>query len=234
MLAGEIGIVRWGDSNAPAVMLVHGWAGRGTQLGFLLDPLLQLGYQVVAFDGPGHGFSKGHQTTIPMFSDALMKVIEEIGEVRCIVAHSFGGSATALTLARGARVESAVLVAVPASIRWIFDNFCRRMKLSERGAHAFVRYIETWTGYGLDDLSIEKLAPKIKASGLVVHDPEDKDVPFSNAEEIVQHWKKARLVTLVGVGHRKILKSSDFVRAVCDFVGPAQTASKMSGSVTVD
>src|SRR5690349_4240764 len=43
----------WGQG--PAVLLVHGWEGRATQLGAFVPALLEAGYRVVAVDMPGHG-----------------------------------------------------------------------------------------------------------------------------------------------------------------------------------
>src|SRR5213082_3427517 len=48
---------QWGAG--PAVLLVHGWEGRGAQLGALVDPLVEAGYRVIALDGPAHGDSAG-------------------------------------------------------------------------------------------------------------------------------------------------------------------------------
>src|SRR5688500_15132227 len=43
----------WG--TGPAVYLVHGWGGRGSQLGSFVEPLLAGGFRVVMFDAPAHG-----------------------------------------------------------------------------------------------------------------------------------------------------------------------------------
>jgi hypothetical protein len=38
-----------------------------------------------------------------------------------------------------------------------------------------------------------------------VHDRDDAEVPFSDAEEIVRSWPGARLHATAGLGHRRIL-----------------------------
>ena len=53
--SGDIAVQRWGQG--PLVLLVHGWNGRGSQLGSFVEPLLEGGFQVVTFDAPGHGAS---------------------------------------------------------------------------------------------------------------------------------------------------------------------------------
>src|SRR5512139_2122033 len=50
----------WGDG--PAIVLAHGWGGRGSQMRAFVPPLLAAGYRAVVFDGPAHGLSGGLST----------------------------------------------------------------------------------------------------------------------------------------------------------------------------
>src|SRR5215468_3962485 len=56
-----------GPAAAPAVLLVHGWGGRGTQMGTFVAPLLAAGYRVMWFDQPGHGESGRGAVGLPDF-----------------------------------------------------------------------------------------------------------------------------------------------------------------------
>jgi pimeloyl-ACP methyl ester carboxylesterase len=217
-LAHELAAWKWGNDGGPIVLLVHGWMGRGTQLGALVDPLVAKGYQVVALDGPAHGDSPGKRTNVRFFSDALMKVLSELGEVQSVVAHSFGAGATALALSRGAKAKSAVLVASPADLQWVIDDFCEKVEFSSRATRAFQARLEAWAGVGIREVHIADLVRKIQAPALIVHDPEDREVPFHSAEEIARCWPGARLVPLTKVGHRKILKAPSFIGAVTEFL----------------
>ena len=53
----------WGTGPRTA-LLVHGWAGRGLQLGAFANPLVAAGFRVVAYDGPGHGSSPGRTSNL--------------------------------------------------------------------------------------------------------------------------------------------------------------------------
>ena len=59
VVAGKHSLAVWqvGPAAAPAVLLVHGWGGRGVQMGSFVAPLLARGYRIVWFDQPGHGES---------------------------------------------------------------------------------------------------------------------------------------------------------------------------------
>src|ERR687889_951115 len=52
----------WGAG--PTVLLVHGWEGRGAQLGAFVDPLVAAGFRVVALDNPAHGESNGSRSDL--------------------------------------------------------------------------------------------------------------------------------------------------------------------------
>ncbi|MBC7976874.1 MAG: alpha/beta fold hydrolase, partial [Myxococcales bacterium] len=63
---------RWG--HGPTVLLVHGWEGRGSQLGAFVEPLVRAGLSVVAFDAPGHGDSPGHRLYLTDLADCIADV----------------------------------------------------------------------------------------------------------------------------------------------------------------
>lgn len=44
-------------NEGPAVLLVHGWQGRRSQLVKIAVDLAEKGYRVITFDGPAHGSS---------------------------------------------------------------------------------------------------------------------------------------------------------------------------------
>ena len=89
---------RWG--TGPTVLLVHGWEGRGSQLGSFVAPLVAAGMSVVAFDAPAHGDSPGHRLYLTDHADAVADMVAAIGPVHAIVAHSFGAAAVLLAHAR--------------------------------------------------------------------------------------------------------------------------------------
>src|SRR5919107_5916537 len=89
----------WGAG--PTVLLVHGWEGRGAQLGAFVDPLVAAGYRAVALDGPAHGDSPGRTTTGPEFARALITTRDVVGSLAGVIGHSFGGFTALLALSRG-------------------------------------------------------------------------------------------------------------------------------------
>ncbi|MCH8300953.1 MAG: alpha/beta hydrolase, partial [Candidatus Marinimicrobia bacterium] len=54
----KVAVYSWGEGEE-TLILVHGWASRGTRLGHLAEPLNKKGYRVISFDMPAHGDSEG-------------------------------------------------------------------------------------------------------------------------------------------------------------------------------
>ena len=89
----DVAAYAWGPELFPwearaahnTVLLMHGWEGRGTQLGAFIDPLVASGFQVVALDAPAHGRSPGEQTDLLQFKDAIRAVARHVGGVHAVV-----------------------------------------------------------------------------------------------------------------------------------------------------
>ncbi|MGH9154094.1 MAG: alpha/beta fold hydrolase [Acidimicrobiales bacterium] len=101
------------DGDAPAVVLIHGWAGNRTFWSRQVDLLAET-YQVVALDLGGHGESGVGRDdwNLPAFGDDVVAVVEEVGAGDvALVGHSMGGDA-AVFAARllGDRVRGVVWV----------------------------------------------------------------------------------------------------------------------------
>jgi Alpha/beta hydrolase family len=201
----------------PAVLLVHGWGGRGAQLAAFAPPLVAAGCSVVIFDGPGHGESGGRTTNLARLAAVVDAVARRFGG-RAAVGHSFGGAALALALHRGLALDAAVLVGAPRTPRGFFDPFCAALGLGESARDGVRRRIERGVGIAMDDLDVPKLAGSFGVTALVVHDRADAEVPFEDGAAIAAAWPGARLAATEGLGHRRVLRDPAVVGEVASFV----------------
>jgi len=209
---------RWGSSEAPAVLLVHGWGGRATQMRRFVFHLAAAGYRVIAYDQPAHGLSDGRLTGLPDFADVLAEVARHHGNVRAVIAHSLGGPATAIALARGLAAERAVLISPPSDLVGYSRRFARWLAIPERVRRAMQAAIEERFGVRWSDLEVARIAPRLRAGALVIHDRQDTQVPWQQGAALAQHWPGARLLTTRGLGHGRILEDDQVARAAVDFI----------------
>ena len=63
-----------------------------------VQPLLEKGYEVLAFDAPAHGQSGGTTITAMVYRDMIIHIHDHYGPVDSYMAHSMGGLALALAM----------------------------------------------------------------------------------------------------------------------------------------
>jgi len=218
---GSLPVWTWGDENEPPVLLVHGWEGRGAQLATFVPALRAAGFRVVAFDGPGHGRARSQRSSAVHMALAIERIAQHTGPLAGIVAHSVGGAATALAfhLSRGALdVGRCVLVAPPVSAKRFFDGFCATLGLDGEMREAVAKRIERELGIPLASVDVREASPHLHTPMLLLHDENDREVPFEDARTFVQAWPGAKLVVTSGLGHRAILRDPDVVAAAAAFI----------------
>ncbi len=208
---------RWGFG--PTVLLVHGWEGRGSQLGAFVGPLVEAGCTVVAFDAFGHGDSPDHRLYLTDFADCVAGVAATVGPLHGIVAHSFGAAAVLLAHARGG-VEAPrnVLVSPNVLVADAVARFASYLGLDDLDRGALERRIAEHTGLTVDALAVERLAAPRDAGLLVVHDRDDREVPFRQGERLAAAWPNAQLHATDGLGHRRVLRDADVIARTVAFV----------------
>jgi len=209
---------RWGSLDAPAVLLVHGWGGYAGQMRGFVPQLLAAGYRVVAYDQPAHGLSEGRLSALPDFADALATIAAHHGGVRAVVAHSLGGVALAYAHAHGLGLDTAVLVSPPSDLVGYSRRFARWYGMAEQLRHAMQSATEERFGVRWEEFEIERLAPRLKAPALVIHDHGDSIVSWKQGATLAQTWPGARLLSTVGLGHGRILEADVTVLAAAEFI----------------
>lgn len=219
-LQDGIAAFEWGEPTHPLVMLIHGWNGRGTQIGAFAKSLVEKNYRVVALDGPGHGISPGKMTNPSHYADFILNAQKELAPegAQSIIAHSFGGGSAVLAANRGLKVKSIVLIASPAFYERVVQFFAGQFGLNKKSEAIFTELITEFAGIHPRDLNIGKLGSNLKIPALVVHDVDDKAVLYKWGQAIVDAWPGAILYTTNGLGHRRILKDPNVIAYVTDFI----------------
>jgi len=207
---------KWGRGSS-TVLLVHGWEGRGSQLGAFVPPLVARGLRVVAFDAPGHGEAKSRVASLVEHARAVASASKFLGPLHAIVGHSVGGSASILATRFGARASRFALVAPPVSPAGFAAGFARALDLSANVRDGMITRLERRYGIALSELDIRSYAARLGAPLLVVHDVGDRMVPHEDGSAIARAGG-GRLVSTEGLGHRRILRAPEVVDAVVPFV----------------
>lgn len=209
-----------GQKNAPLVMLIHGWTGRGSQMGAFAAPLLKAGFRVLAFDGHAHDKTPGKASSIFKLSEVQQALAQEYGEIYAVVAHSFGGMVTAYSLNRSLKTQKVVCISPPSQFGFILSRFSHTLHLPQ----SIQRYMITRFKHDFgDDLEQQISATTTSRClghipALIIHDENDIDVPISEAEALHQAWPNSAFIRTRGLGHRRILYDKQVIENTVNFL----------------
>ena len=225
MRVGARRIETWTWGTGPSVLLVHGWGGRGTQLGALVAPLVARGFSVVTFDAPGHGASDDGVVTIPEMTAAIHAVAASRGRLSGLVAHSVGAVTATGALSEGLDADAAVFVGPPAELVVAAALFAETLGFSRPVRERMRERIAARIGRPWSAFDVIAQAAALTAPLLVVHDHGDLEVPWQQGMAITRAWRGAEMLMTDGLGHRQILRDPDVVASAVAFVA-ARTAER--------
>jgi pimeloyl-ACP methyl ester carboxylesterase len=207
-------IATWYEGDGRTVLLVHGWSGKHTDMDAFIAPLVAAGCKVVSMDLLAHGESEGEIASIPDLAESILAVANAIGPVHGVIAHSIGCAATALALKKGMQALRAVLVAPPARYAHFARAFSMHVGVDPDAMLDALRRMDI----DVDSIDLPLMAPKLRASALVIHSTDDQVVPFANGKAIAAAWPGARLLEYDGLGHKKILFDPTVIAAAVSFL----------------
>ncbi len=220
---GPIPVWAWGD-GPETVLLVHGWSGRGLQLGAFVAPLIEKGYRVVTYDAPGHGDAQGRTSSMPAFAAALGAVARNFGPVSAVIAHSLGATAAVYAIAHRELAMARIVTISPSSrLHALRERFGEMTGFAPPVIARMRRILEDRFGFDWDDSEPLRLAPGMEMPLMVIHDSGDRFVPHSEGNELAGEWPDGLLVTTKGLGHHRILRNPDVVASAVAFISEPAT-----------
>ncbi len=222
--------LRWGKSG-PAVLLMHGWGGRPTQFHAIGEALAGRGFQAIALEGPAHG-RHGDGVAHPLsFAEALLEAAGEVRNLHAVVGHSMGGASMLFAMIEGLAAPRAVSIAAASNMRGVLDRYTEVLALPDSAARHFIEGYEQVVGRSADELDISLLGHALDSQGLIVHDRDDREVPFAESQRIAEVWRGASRLITEGLGHNSVLRDPDVVSTITDFIA-ADAGSESTRTVS--
>lgn len=215
--AGRERLRAWRFGAGPTVLLVHGWGGRGGQLTAFIPSLVAAGCTVVTFDAPAHGASTGRLASGVSFAEAVSAVAARV-EARAAIGHSMGAAGLGWALADGLHLDTAVMLAPPRGAAAFFHRFCDALVLQEPVRDALRGRIRRRYGIAPEDFDLLRRVAGASMPLLVIHDRDDREVPWKDGEAIARAWPNAALVRTERLGHRSILRDASVAAQAVAFV----------------
>ncbi len=206
----------FGPLDAPTVLLIHGWSGRGLQLGAYVDPLLDAGHRVVAMDGPHHGRNPGKRTHVGHWISALTGAIEELDPV-AVVGHSFGSQLSVVAANRIGWSGKILCLGGPADMNKVMQRFRRYVHAPERGQDRFMELGSAWAGVPWQSIVIADECQKFRGALHAIVSLDDDDIPWDESAKLVED-AGGSVTVLEDAGPRGVMWRPDALDAGLKFL----------------
>lgn len=215
----EIKVYQWGEGEKIA-MLFHGWESNAGSLGAFVEPLLNKGYKIIAFDAPAHGGSKGRYSNLVYFKKAAKEMIYHYGTPELVIGHSLGACAIIMCAYEEKIVFKKTILLAPLNrLMSVFEEYQQILKIPEKLNSRFLNQFESLTGYSFDSFYFHNYGEKTSLNKvLLFHDEADKITKYYHAEDFERNWDAVELHTITETGHYRILWDEAMVGKSMEYV----------------
>lgn len=210
---------RWG--LGPVVVLVHGWGGASFQWYKFIQPLVNSGYSVVVPDIASHGQSHGNQIGFDVFMkslDFLNRFLND-NEIYAYIGHSAGG--LAMMAARNPfdiRAKNYVCIATPSYPYPPIKIAQKKIQLTEQLVKLFKFSLSKQFGCDWNQITKEAFVKDDLSKLLLIYDRTDRYLDQGDAENIIKFWPNADIFFTSGIGHEKLIQSSQVAKKIIQFL----------------
>jgi pimeloyl-ACP methyl ester carboxylesterase len=211
------------------IYLAHGWGGWRGQLGAFVQPFLDVGRRVVAFDAPSHGesspslFGPGRATGVD-FVDALVAVSSHHGGAEGVVAHSMGTATTALAVRDGLPAARLAFIAAAPDPITSTDELQNVLGYGRRTRGHFFEHLSRLARRPLEDFNALTVSDQEDVPpALIIHDRDDTRSPYKGGAKLAAAWPESEMVTTEGLGHQRILLDPGVIKLTVDYLTTPST-----------
>jgi hypothetical protein len=218
---------KWGQG--PGILFVHGWNGRGVNFAYFFKPFIDAGYSVITYDAPAHGKSEGHVTNYFELSDTVRSFLDPSHgfNIQSIIAYSIGASATINCISKEKPLLDVVLIAPALKLKEILFNAFNHHGVPKIVYRNLVAEMERYYGYDVHQDNPDVLVKTISTKMLIVHDKDDRTIPYMDSKILSEKTNHVDLHTTEGLGHKQILRDNAVVNVITAYIFNGQTKRRM-------
>ncbi len=208
-------------SNGRRVIIVHGFSSYSYKFENYVHLLFKEGFEVFAFDAPGHGISDGKLINALIYKNMLLRVEALYGPFDGFIGHSLGALATSLAMEemKGNPDKKMVLIAPATETSTAIRQYCRILQIKEATKTALEQLIISIAHRPISYFSVNRAVQQVPTPTLWIHDKNDTICPFKDTLPIRQsHQPSLQFMATEGLGHNRIYHDRQVSKAVIQFL----------------
>ncbi|WP_452219578.1 alpha/beta fold hydrolase [Lacinutrix salivirga] len=212
----NIATYQWKGSGQ-TILLAHGWESNSQRWEPLINVLKKYEYNIIAMDAPAHGASGGKQFNAILYSECINVVAKHFNP-QIIIGHSVGGMAAGFYQYnyQNKNLEKLILLGAPSEFTGVFKRYVDMMGYNERIENGLNSLVLKRFKFKPSYFSLANFVKAIDTKTLIIHDTNDKIIPYNDAELIANSHKNATFVSTNGFGHG--LRNDEVNTHILDFI----------------
>lgn len=184
------------------ILLIHGWESNANRWQGVIQYLKKLNYRIIALDAPGQGLSSGKELNAVLYSRFVNEVSNHF-KPDFLIGHSLGGMTMLYYLSsyKPNFIKKAVSLGAPNRFLRITENYKKLISLSNKSYQEFLKEFTKRFSINPTNFNSSSFIENITIPLGIIHDKDDKIVPYSDAIEILKKHPKMPHYTTHNLGH---------------------------------
>lgn len=207
---------KWG-SGRHKILITHGWGSKAADFAEMIMALQEIDdLEIIAFDAPGNGSSEGELSNLLLYIEAVKAIIARYGKPDVILGHSLGATANMIAL-KELMMSPQLLISLTPLIR-LKENFEASMSAAEVSKQAQDDFLKSFEEVFQTPASRYNMTDLYDFDGKVSHwlayDQLDLVSPSGFIEEFLTANQSVEDSCYEGIGHERIIKSTEVINDV--------------------
>ncbi len=205
------------EGSAKKILVAHGWESNAARWQKLMQYLASKNYTFIALDAPAHGASTGSTFNAILYSKCIATCVKKY-QPEIIIGHSVGGMASVFFLHENpnSSVQQLITLGAPSNFEGVFNRYVQLMQFNKKIEQAMYSIVKKRFGNAPSYYSAEQFCKNITIPCVLLHDKKDKIIPFTDAEDYHQNFKKSTLIPVEKSGHS--LNNEIVFQAIKNFI----------------
>lgn len=199
------------------ILLVHGWESNSFRWKGLIHSLKSQDFNIIALDAPAHGKSGGKSFNVIDYAECIYLVAKKF-KINTIIGHSLGGMATILFQHKYKlpNLKRIVLLGAPSNYEGVFKRYISMMSYHKSLVKSINDFALKRFGNFPEYYDTAMFSNQLNTEGLIIHDLGDDVIPFEEAIDYSENFRKAKLISTKNHDHS--LKSEEIDKYIIEFI----------------